>query len=406
MKAALVFFNDISADKSESVPYTSYRLSQEILKAGHLGRIFCLRRGHGVDIPEKYIVAVLDNIFASIMFRMLRYVQKMFSVFNARHFQEIIFDYYVAIKLRPVQGDVLFCTRPLFLKTARKARAGGMKVLVQTSIPHPLLNFALVKNEEIRLGLKSHGTYSDIDRAIRVSQVISEADKLITLDPVIGRFTHDSYMSFISPQKIVALREYFSVSLDAYSRVTPEKVAAASDGVVTFIHVSHMNLIKGIPYLLSAWELMQKRYSVKCKLILAGQMDKNIEQIYRKEYAQVPNIEVHGFVKDLVACYGEGDVFISPSISDAGPTSILEAMAAGLPVISSKNCGFASLIDDGEDGYTYQYNDTEKLCEIMYWFTQNTVHTDRMGRNARKKAERFSIDKYAQEIVGKIGACQ
>ncbi len=406
MKTVLVFFNDVSSDKRESVSYTSYCLSKKLLANGSLDRVFCLRRGHGVDISDEYLVGILDNIFFNIMFRMLRYVQKIFPMFNARHFQEIIFDSFIANKLRPAKGNVFFCSRPLFLKSARKAKTGEMVVLVQTSVPHPLLNYALVKNEEIRLGLKGHGAYSDIDRATRVSQAIAEADKLITLDPVIGRFTYDSYTNFISPQQIVTLRDYFSVSLDEYCSVAFDKDVIAPDSMMTFIHVSHMNLIKGIPYLLSAWELLQKRYSVKCKLILAGRMDKNIKNIYLNEYIHVPNIEVRGFVKDLVACYGEGDVFISPSISDAGPTSILEAMAVGLPVISSKNCGFASLIDEGSNGYTYQYNDVEKLCAIMYWFTQNKDQIKKMGREARKKVDGFSIDRYAQEIVSKIGACQ
>ena len=163
-----------------------------------------------------------------------------------------------------------------------------------------------------------------------------------------------------------------------------------------------MNLIKGIFYLLDAWQLLQRKELLKCKLFLVGTPDYNVRKIFRERYNNITNVEFRGYVKDLASCYEEGDVFVSPSISDAGPATILEAMAAGLPVVASENCGFASLVNDGEEGYTYHYNDVERLADIMFNLTQNRGEIERMGANARKKVGNHSIDMYLDEFVKKI----
>ena len=109
-----------------------------------------------------------------------------------------------------------------------------------------------------------------------------------------------------------------------------------------------------------------------------------------------------GFVPDLVPVLSSSDVFISSSIADAGPATILEAMSAGLPVISSRNCGFASMVSEKEDGFTYHYNDVSKLTEILTWFINNPGEIQPMGKRARSKMENLSTGRYAEEILGHI----
>ena len=74
-------------------------------------------------------------------------------------------------------------------------------------------------------------------------------------------------------------------------------------------------------------------------------------------------------------------------------------MASGMPVISSENCGYASLITPGEDGFTYPFNDVERLTEILLWCVENRDAIPRMGGRAQRRVSDSSVDRYAEELV-------
>ena len=71
-------------------------------------------------------------------------------------------------------------------------------------------------------------------------------------------------------------------------------------------------------------------------------------------------------------------------------------------MISSLNCGCASLITPGKDGFTYPFADVERLAELLLWFTNNQGAIARMGEQARAKISKSSADRYANELVAII----
>ena len=177
-----------------------------------------------------------------------------------------------------------------------------------------------------------------------------------------------------------------------------ERVSTPADPVI-FLHVSFMNLIKGIPYLLDAWRDFRSRSTQPARLWLAGSMDRQIQRLLETRYRALPDLVVHGYVPDLSSVYTGADVFLSPSVADAGPTTILEAMATGLPVIASRNCGFSTLIQEGENGFTYAYQDTARLSELMSVCVEDRRKLARMGEKARSLLPASSLADYADEII-------
>ena len=63
----------------------------------------------------------------------------------------------------------------------------------------------------------------------------------------------------------------------------------------------------------------------------------------------------------------KASVFISLSVSDAGPYTVLEAMACEVPIIVSDHCGVSELIDNGVDSIVYRYDDIDKLASQLKW---------------------------------------
>ena len=69
---------------------------------------------------------------------------------------------------------------------------------------------------------------------------------------------------------------------------------------------------------------------------------------------QAPNVEFLGPVKHIEKVYAEADVFCLPTFYDPCAIVITEAMACGLPTITSRYNGAAELIRHGEDGFVLQ----------------------------------------------------
>lgn len=406
MKVVLVLFERLSGDQKHGFGFTSYRLAAALQDAGMLGGLICLEKDEGLDIPPERIHTFSDHrLFQFAMYAVNR-IPRLIPSFNARAAGETLFERFACQRLSRHAGDILFLSRPLFPKAVSQAQKMGMRVWVQASIPHPLVNFELVRDEELRLGLPCRGPYSDKKRADRLAETVAATDKLVSMDPQIGKYAYESYARFLGPERIIALKHFFTVDpsyFESLAMARTEK-GVGSEGV-TFLHVSHMNLIKGIPYLLDAWrKFKQVGDREQCRLVLAGRRDENLDEVIRRDYSDLPGLELAGFVPDLLECLGDADVFVSPSVSDNGPGTIAEAMAAGMPVVSSLNCGFASLISDGENGFTYDFSDIDRLAEILGWFAENPSAIFGMGRRARGKVESFSVDRYADEIVGIVAS--
>ncbi len=399
MKVVLVFFNYISTNQQASVEFTSYCLVKRCYDEGILEKVICVGTDKNVDVPTSYITAIDKNLALKLLLKLLSVLQVKIPKVHTRWLREAIFDLYSSRKLSGYRGVRVFCARPDFLRVVRKAKANGNPVWVQTLTPHPLLNFSLVRNEEIRFEQASRGGYSNLSRTVNIIKAINESDRVFTLSQEIAAFTYKSYADFVDRTKLVGLRHYFGVAQSEYSVTRDQRGKKQGGAELRFLHVSYMSMIKGLPYLLEAWKILLERHSVAGKLILVGQIDSGISKVIRDHYGQVPNVEFVGRVPNLTEFYRQADVFVSPSVADAGPTTILEAMLAGVPVIASKNCGFASLITEGQEGFTYNYNDVERLSELMYWFFENADQIRNMGNNARNAVADFSIDRYTDELA-------
>ena len=103
--------------------------------------------------------------------------------------------------------------------------------------------------------------------------------------------------------------------------------------------------------------------------------------------------------------YNAADVFICPSVEDAGPMMINEAMMAGTPVIAFRMGVAEDLIVDGETGYIAPEMDADSLAGAMRAFVMLTVEQRaRMGRKCRERAlERSSRE---VQVAGIVRAAQ
>jgi len=102
----------------------------------------------------------------------------------------------------------------------------------------------------------------------------------------------------------------------------------------------------------------------------------------------------------LSILYSAADVFVAPSLQENLPTTVMEAMACGTPVVAFNSSGFPDLIRHGETGYLAAPFDASDLAHGMDWILSDPSRPRTLGDAARKTVEeRFRIGAIAGRYV-------
>jgi len=112
------------------------------------------------------------------------------------------------------------------------------------------------------------------------------------------------------------------------------------------------------------------------------------------------NVTNLGFREDIASILKLSDIFVLPSIlPDSLPTVILEAMAAGCPVIATRSGGASEMVIDGETGYLIPINDIEKGVYALNKLISDRELREKFGSAGRNRVlEKFSLDSFRENI--------
>lgn len=106
-----------------------------------------------------------------------------------------------------------------------------------------------------------------------------------------------------------------------------------------------------------------------------------------------------GVQSDVKPFYGASDALVLPTLYDPFPNVVLEAMAAGLPVITSTQCGAAELIEHGRNGYVCDALDRPVLAESMRML-MNTEIQERLADESRSTVLSMSQEAMSERLLG------
>lgn len=152
---------------------------------------------------------------------------------------------------------------------------------------------------------------------------------------------------------------------------------------------------KGVSALLAAF----KQIPDNAFLIIVGH-DKHLGRYQRMaEASGVARQTVFvGAQANVKPFYGAADVMVLPSLYDPFPNVALEAMASGLPLITSHQSGAAELIENGKNGFTCDALDTIALSEFMRSLLDAQVR-EQLGRAARQTVESLTLSRMSDQLV-------
>ena len=141
-----------------------------------------------------------------------------------------------------------------------------------------------------------------------------------------------------------------------------------------------------------------KNHELRVLIIGKGNIDKY--RMQAREKAISDKMLFLGPQTEIEKYYAAADLFVLPTLYDPFSNATLEALASGIPVITTKNNGVAELIVNGQEGYILDslLNSEGLASKISLVFETG----DKMGINARRKAEAFPIEKAAKEFTKAI----
>lgn len=151
---------------------------------------------------------------------------------------------------------------------------------------------------------------------------------------------------------------------------------------------------KGTPYLIEALNELAKRPEIPnelIELIIFGNKDeKNLPKFpFKTTFLGTINKDEH-----LAKCYAAADAFITPSLEDNLPNTVIESLACATPVIAFKTGGIPDMVKHLQNGYLAEYQSATDLADGIEWLF---LHEDRTA--VQKEARRTILTEFAPEVI-------
>jgi len=188
------------------------------------------------------------------------------------------------------------------------------------------------------------------------------------------------------------------VDLDEFEHALP--VTRYRDGIPNILFVGRLENRKGVMYALKAYRQLRKR-GVNCRLLLAGAGPQEREVRRYIATRRLQGVELLGRIseEDKVRYFATADVYVSPATGqESMGVVLLEALAAGLPIVCSDIHGYKGVVRRGEQALLVPPRDVHALTEALARLLLDPDLRARMGASARERAIHFSWENIAAKV--------
>jgi glycosyltransferase involved in cell wall biosynthesis len=162
------------------------------------------------------------------------------------------------------------------------------------------------------------------------------------------------------------------------------------------LFVGQVGLRKGNHVLAEACRLLKRRgLSFECRVAGPAQVDVTHPLFQGPTYlGQVPRSQIREEFR-------RADIFVLPTLADSFGLVHLEAMACGVPVVTTPHCG--SVVRDGVDGFIVPIRDAGALADCLQQLLEVHDLRKQMGASAREQARDFTWARYGERLVHSLG---
>jgi len=254
-----------------------------------------------------------------------------------------------------------------------------------------------------------HVFYGHFGRSL--SRIFLQMEKLL------GRITHhqialtpeecNDYLSLRVSQPSNTSVIHSGVDLHRFSKGAKQRARKRKElGIppdsLVIGYVGWLIPIKGVTHLVNAMARVVEQHP-KSILVLVGKGDdKGEEEIKLKEQVErvglTDKVSFLGWRPDVDEIMGCFDIFVLPSLNEGMGRVLVEAMAAGLPIVASRVGGIPDLVKDGKNGLLVPPADVSALEKAISALLENKEKRKRMGEAGTKICRQYSAEAMVEQI--------
>lgn len=271
-------------------------------------------------------------------------------------------------ELRPDIVISMFCNDASFIPSIKD---GSKKILE--------IHFSRFKR--LQYGRKGLWRLADWWRYKTDARVVSRFDKFVVL-------THEDkeYWGNLRNMCVIPNARTFEVNQPA--TLEAKKVVA----------VGRLNHQKGFDRLIDAWSIVDNVVSGwKLQIVGDGELREQLQNNIR-ELGLSNQINIGRAEKDMMSVYKDASILAMSSRYEGLPMVLLEAQAAGLPIVSFDcKCGPKDVIENGVDGFLVEDGDIEQLAQKLVVLMQDANLRKQMGSAAYAHSDRYSEERIMKQ---------
>jgi len=254
------------------------------------------------------------------------------------------------------------------------------KILTQELADHPDCAASLRKEWELALPAE------DFERIVLEPQM---AGRIL----VASSFTKRTLIENGVSASVISVIPY-GVDLE---RFTPAPRSRSSAGPLRLLFAGTINQRKGIKYLVAALRTLRHR---EIRLTICGRVVDDLSVL--KPIASQVDLRPSVSAAELVSAYREADLFVLPSVAEGFGQVLLEALACGVPVLSTSHTAAPDLVDEGVHGFVVEPRRADLLAERIEWALCHRAALAEMRVEARARAEKFHWNRFRKSLVDAV----
>jgi len=285
--------------------------------------------------------------------------------------------------------DVFHGWTGLSLAGLRVAKRTGAVTMVENPSMHPGAWQRIVLEECEAFGIRPSECRAVLPSALirRMEAEFDRADFIVVPSAV-------ARDSFDDPRYAEKAR-VIHAGIDHHFFTPPE--APKPGATFRVCYTGRVEIAKGVPYLLQAWKQLDLP---NAELVMIGEVAPEMHSLLRTYAAE--NVTLTGYLQaDRVRdWYRRSDVFAFPSVNEGLARVLLEAMAAGLPVVATPASGADDCMSPGKEGTIVRARDPGALAAALLWHFENREEARAMGMAARARIEaNFTVGHYEERMI-------
>lgn len=175
------------------------------------------------------------------------------------------------------------------------------------------------------------------------------------------------------------------------------------DGKLNILFVGRQEKRKGLKYLLGAYRRLKERFPGIRLIVVGPEENRLVENYERLVYdTELKDVCFVGFVpyEELPRYYNAAHIFCAPSTGkESFGIVLLEAMAAARPIVASRIPGYATVVEDGKEGFLVEPSHEVALAEALARLLTDEALRQRMGALGRLKAEQYGWERVSRSVM-------